>query len=270
MVSDFCAGGELFFHLKRQRVFNEKKVKFYAAELTLALRHLHDNNIVYRDLKPENVLLDAEGHVRITDFGLSRDNVSTPTGATTFCGTPEYLAPEMILHRRTRSGYGKAVDWWSLGTLMYEMLTGLPPFYNKNIRRMCEQILKMDLVFTGRHVISPAAQSLIRGLLSKNPATRLQGAAVQEHPFFEGIDWEKLYNRQLTPPFKPKSGHEADIQNFDMAFTKVDVNLTPPDESAMLAAAVGDGVDETDSTAFEQFTFVGEGAMNAADGSNVF
>ncbi len=134
MVTDYCRGGELFFHLKKMRTFPEPMVRFFAAELVCALSHLHSLDIVYRDLKPENVLLDAEGHVHITDFGLSKDDVSDPRGATTFCGTPEYLAPEMLINRKSREGYGKAVDWWSLGTLIFEMLTGWPPFYDKNLR----------------------------------------------------------------------------------------------------------------------------------------
>lgn len=135
MVTDYCRGGELFFHLKKFKTFSEDMVRFFAAELVSALEHLHSMDIVYRDMKPENVLLDADGHIHITDFGLSKDEVASEKGATTFCGTPEYLAPEMLISRKTREGYGKAVDWWSLGTLIFEMLTGWPPFYDRNIRK---------------------------------------------------------------------------------------------------------------------------------------
>ena len=120
------AGGELFFHLGREGRFSEPRARFYAAQITLALEHLHSVNVIYRDLKPENVLLDHKGNVRLTDFGLSKEGVqSVDSGAHSFCGTPEYLAPEVL----NRSGHGRAVDWWSLGALLYEMLTGLPPFY---------------------------------------------------------------------------------------------------------------------------------------------
>ena len=164
MVTNYCRGGELFFHLKKMRRFTEEMCRFYSAEIILALDHLHKNDIVYRDLKPENVLLEEDGNIRITDFGLSRENVDTPNGATTFCGTPEYLSPEMILHRQTRTGYGKSVDWWSLGTLMYEMLTGWPPFYDRNIRRMCDKILRQKLSFPDKYGISVKAKSVIAGV----------------------------------------------------------------------------------------------------------
>ena len=124
--SSCSAGGELFFHLGREGRFSEPRARFYAAQITLALEHLHSVNVIYRDLKPENVLLDHKGNVRLTDFGLSKEGVqSVDSGAHSFCGTPEYLAPEVL----NRSGHGRAVDWWSLGALLYEMLTGLPPFY---------------------------------------------------------------------------------------------------------------------------------------------
>jgi serine/threonine protein kinase len=220
MVTDYCRGGELFFHLKRFRTFSAEMVKFYSAEIVMALYHLHSNDVVYRDLKPENVLLDQEGHVRITDFGLSRDNVKDDFGATTFCGTPEYLSPEMILHRKTKSGYGKSVDWWSLGTLMYEMFTGWPPFYDKNIKTMCENILHKPLTFPSKFNLSNHAQSVIRGMLDRTLVSRLgSGAAgidgVKTHPFFGAVDWDALMRREVKPPFRPQVKGDTDIQNFD-------------------------------------------------------
>ena len=136
---DYCAGGELFFHLGKEGRFSEERSKFYAAEIVLALEHLHSLRIIYRDLKPENVLLDEKGHVRLTDFGLSKEGIKhNACGANSFCGTPEYLAPEIL----NRSGHGFAVDWWSLGALVYEMLTGLPPFYSKDREVLFEKIRK--------------------------------------------------------------------------------------------------------------------------------
>jgi len=137
MVLDYFNGGELFFHLKREGRFSEKRSKFYAAEICSALECLHSKGIIYRDLKPENILLDYEGHIKLTDFGLSKDSLKGEMITHTFCGTPEYLAPEVL----QQQGHGKAVDWWSFGTLLYEMMTGLPPFYNQNLNIMYERIL---------------------------------------------------------------------------------------------------------------------------------
>lgn len=220
MVTDYCRGGELFFHLKRFRTFSAEMVKFYSAEIVCALDHLHSNNVVYRDLKPENILLDQEGHVRITDFGLSRDNVTDDFGATTFCGTPEYLSPEMIIHRKTKSGYGKSVDWWSLGTLMYEMFTGWPPFYNKNIKTMCENILHKPLSFPDKFRIPGDAKSIIGGMLDRTLENRLGSgeggiSRVKAHPFYKAVDWNQLMRREVKPPFKPVVKGDTDIQNFD-------------------------------------------------------
>jgi serum/glucocorticoid-regulated kinase 2 len=138
MVFDFFNGGELFFHLKANGRFQEERAKYYAAEIVCALECLHQHTIVYRDLKPENVLLDADGHIRLVDFGLSKEGITKTNLTHTFCGTPEYLAPETI----RGEGYGLPVDWWSLGTLLYEMLTGLPPFYNQNLHVMYEKVCR--------------------------------------------------------------------------------------------------------------------------------
>ena len=173
MVSDFCGGGELFFHLKRLRTFTEEMVRFYGAELLCALGHLHARDIIYRDLKPENILLDDEGHVRITDFGLCRDKAPDETSAQTFCGTPEYLAPEMILNRKDGKGYGRSVDWWAYGCLLYEMLTGWPPFYDSNLQEQCTKILRARVEFPPKFHVSRVTQHLLRSLLKREPAQRI-------------------------------------------------------------------------------------------------
>jgi serine/threonine protein kinase len=244
MVTDYCRGGELFFHLKKMRIFPEDMVRFYAAELVLALQHLHAVDVVYRDLKPEIVLLDAAGHIKITDFGLSKDEVADDTGAKTFCGTPEYLAPEMLINRKTRRGYGKAVDWWSLGTLIYEMLTGWPPFYDKSLRRMCEQILRADLRFPPGCAASAEARNLIRQLLRREPERRLGSgpdAEVRSHPFFASVDWESLQRRDIEPPFCPHVENDTDIANFDATFTAEPAVLTPPAPADLAAGAADFG-----------------------------
>jgi serine/threonine protein kinase len=143
-ILDYCSGGELFFHLGKVGRFPEDRARFYAAEIVLALEYVHRKGIIYRDLKPENVLLDSDGNIRLTDFGLSKEGVSDhSSGANSFCGTPEYIAPEVLL----RAGHGRAVDWWSLGALLYEMISGLPPFYSKNREKMFQQIVSAELSF---------------------------------------------------------------------------------------------------------------------------
>lgn len=220
MILDYFTGGELFFHLKNTGRFPEARAKYYAAEITLALECLHANGIIYRDLKPENVLLDDLGHIRLTDFGLSKESIVGDQLTHTFCGTPEYLAPEVI----HGSGYGKAVDWWSLGTLLYEMLTGLPPFYNQNLHVMYEKIIRAKLVFPA--YLSPEAKSLLSGLLDRDPKTRLgcgetDAAELKAHPFFADIDFEKLYRKEIPPPFKPKVVDGAlDTSNVDEEFKR--------------------------------------------------
>ena len=163
-VLDYCAGGELFYHLGRAGRFPEAWSRVWAAELVLALEHLHSVGVVFRDLKPENVLFDAQGHVKLADFGLSKEGVSKSSeGARSFCGTPEYLAPEIL----DRKGHGTAVDWWNLGMVTYEMLTGLPPWYTKNRRKLFERIRHAPLAFPDH--VGPEARALLRGLLRRDP-----------------------------------------------------------------------------------------------------
>ena len=194
LVTDYYAGGSLFYHLRKSRGFAEPRARMYSAELLLALAHLHEHGIIYRDLKLENVLMDHHGHIALTDFGLAKDQVTSyVSGAKSFCGTPEYLAPE-IIHRK---GHGKAVDWWSLGMLIYELLTGLPPWYTKNRLHLFEDICWAPLRFP-RHVSDPA-RSLIRGMLCRDPALRFRAAQCKAHPFYADVDWEAATERGLLP-----------------------------------------------------------------------
>ena len=155
-ILDFVNGGELFYHLQKEKRFSFERARFYAAEILLGLEALHNAGIIYRDLKPENLLLNSDGHICITDFGLSKQGLNTPNDKTdTFCGTPEYLAPEILLGQ----GYGKGVDWWSFGSLLYEMLTGLPPFYSQDVQEMYRKIINDKLSFPS--YVNEVSQDLI-------------------------------------------------------------------------------------------------------------
>lgn len=188
--------------------------------MVLALGYLHERKIIYRDLKPENVLLDKDGYIRITDFGLSKSKISGQI-ATSICGTPEYLAPEILL----KMGHGKQVDWWTLGCIMYELCTGLPPYYSQVRTELFYAIKNKPVIYPSD--LSESFQDLVNGLLNKDPAKRLgfYGAQdIQQHSWFEGFDWDKLLNKQLQPPFVPKLSSETDLQNFDKEFTDLNVN----------------------------------------------
>ncbi|KAL5519852.1 YPK1 [Sanghuangporus baumii] len=217
LVLAFVNGGELFHHLQQEQRFNEERSRFYSAELLLALEHLHDLDVVYRDLKPENILLDYNGHIALCDFGLCKLNMKDNDTTNTFCGTPEYLAPEVL----NGSGYNRTIDWWTLGVLLYEMLSGLPPFYSESPDIMYKKIVNDPLVFGD--VIGQEARSILTGLLSRDPSKRLgvNGAEeIKRHPFFEKhIDFDKLLAKKIQPPFKPKVASAVDVSNFDEVFT---------------------------------------------------
>ena len=201
-VLAFVNGGELFHHLQREQRFDINRSRFYTAELLCALECLHGFKVIYRDLKPENILLDYTGHIALCDFGLCKLDMKDEDRTNTFCGTPEYLAPELLLGQ----GYTKAVDWWTLGVLLYEMLTGLPPFYDENTNEMYRKILQDPLQFPGPEIVPAAAKDLLQRLLDRNPERRLgaNGAAeIKAHHFFANIDWRKLLQRKYEPSFKP-------------------------------------------------------------------
>ncbi|KAJ2805772.1 Serine/threonine-protein kinase, partial [Coemansia helicoidea] len=212
LVLAFINGGELFHHLQREGRFDQHRSRFYAAELLSALDCLHSYNVIYRDLKPENILLDYSGHIALCDFGLCKLNMGDNETTNTFCGTPEYLAPELLQGR----GYTKTVDWWTFGVLLYEMMTGLPPFYDENVNEMYRRILEDELVFPDD--MGNRAKSLLRGLLQRDPRRRLgnNGAAeIKNQPFFAEINWDYLIGKQYEPPFKPSVASAVDTSNFD-------------------------------------------------------
>ena len=201
---DLCPGGELFSYIaggNAQSRITELQAKVCFAELLLALEHLHSQRVVYRDLKPENVLVDAEGHLRLADFGLSKMEIGSADVTKTFCGSPEYMAPEML----ARLGHGHALDFYQLGALLYELLTGLPPFYSQNRLKMYQDIISAsratELPVPGR--VSKQAEDLVRRMLERDPAKRLANAKeIKAHAFLKDVDWEKLRRREVPPPLK--------------------------------------------------------------------
>ncbi|XP_029625779.1 ribosomal protein S6 kinase alpha-3 isoform X1 [Salmo salar] len=222
LILDFLRGGDLFTRLSKESVyqvmFTEEDVKFYLAELALALDHLHGLGIIYRDLKPENILLDEEGHIKLTDFGLSKESIDHENKAYSFCGTVEYMAPEVV----NRRGHTLSADWWSYGVLMFEMLTGTLPFQGKDRKETMTMILKAKLGMP--QFLSQDAQSLLRNLFKRNPGNRLGAGPdgveeIKRHSLFSTIDWNKLFRRELHPPFKPASGRPDDTIYFDSEFT---------------------------------------------------
>ncbi|KAJ7417030.1 Serine/threonine-protein kinase Sgk1 [Pitangus sulphuratus] len=237
-VLDYINGGELFYHLQRERCFLEPRARFYAAEIASALGYLHSLNIVYRDLKPENILLDSQGHIVLTDFGLCKENIEHNGTTSTFCGTPEYLAPE-VLHKQP---YDRTVDWWCLGAVLYEMLYGLPPFYSRNTAEMYDNILNKPLQLKPN--ITNSARHLLEGLLQKDRTKRLGAKEdfmeIKNHIFFSPINWDDLINKKITPPFNPNVSGPSDLRHFDPEFTDEPVpnSIGQSPDSILITASV--------------------------------
>uniref|UniRef100_A0A8C2HZF1 Ribosomal protein S6 kinase n=1 Tax=Cyprinus carpio TaxID=7962 RepID=A0A8C2HZF1_CYPCA len=232
LILDFLRGGDLFTRLSKEVMFTEEDVKFYLAELALGLDHLHGIGIIYRDLKPENILLDEEGHIKLTDFGLCKEAIDHEKKAYSFCGTVEYMAPEVV----NRQGHTHSADWWSFGVLMFEMLTGSLPFQGKDRKETMSLILKARLGMP--QFLSTEAQSLLRALFKRNPTNRLgsepDGAEeIKRHSFFITIDWNKLFRREINPPFKPAVARPDDTFYFDSEFT----SRTPKDSPGVPPSA---------------------------------
>ncbi|XP_048043772.1 serine/threonine-protein kinase N2 isoform X1 [Megalobrama amblycephala] len=233
-VMEYSPGGDLMTHIHNS-IFSERQTRFYSACVLLGLEFLHQNRIVYRDLKLDNLLMDSDGFVRIADFGLCKEGMGHGDRTSTFCGTPEFLAPEVL----TDSTYTRAVDWWGLGVLIYEMLVGESPFPGDDEEEVFDSIVNDEVRYP--RFLSPESVSVVQKLLQKNPEKRL-GAGdqdaneVKKHRFFQGIDWEALLAKRVKPPFLPSIKAPADVSNFDEEFTRLKPVLTPPQTPFFLTA----------------------------------
>jgi serine/threonine protein kinase len=226
LILEYAQGGELFTHLAQERMFTEEVASFYMAEMVLALEHLHRNlGVIYRDLKPENCLLDSDGHLLLTDFGLSKVAVDENDKCNSMLGTVEYMAPEVIMGQK----YGMAVDWWSFGALGFDLLTGSPPFQGQNHAKIQEKICKQKLVMP--YFLGPDAKDLLTRLLRKEPPKRLGSnmpkdlVTIKKHRFFRKIDWKKLSKREIDAPIQPLVTDPELAENFSNEFT--DLALSP-------------------------------------------
>nr|XP_003943310.2 serine/threonine-protein kinase N2 isoform X2 [Saimiri boliviensis boliviensis] len=232
-VMEYAAGGDLMMHIHTD-VFSEPRAVFYAACVVLGLQYLHEHKIVYRDLKLDNLLLDTEGFVKIADFGLCKEGMGYGDRTSTFCGTPEFLAPEVL----TETSYTRAVDWWGLGVLIYEMLVGESPFPGDDEEEVFDSIVNDEVRYP--RFLSTEAISIMRRLLRRNPERRLGAGEkdaedVKKHPFFRLIDWSALMDKKVKPPFVPTIRGREDVSNFDDEFTSEAPILTPPREPRILS-----------------------------------
>lgn len=254
LVIEYVNGGDLMFHMQRQRKLPEEHARFYAAEICIALNFLHEKGIIYRDLKLDNVLLDHDGHIKLTDYGMCKEGIRPGDTTSTFCGTPNYIAPEIL----RGEDYGFSVDWWALGVLMFEMMAGRSPFDiitdnpDMNTEEYLFQVILEKPIRIPRS-LSVKAASVLKGFLNKDPKERL-GCHVQtgytdikSHTFFRSIDWNQLEKKEVTPPFKPQILDNYGLENFDTQFTNEPVQLTPDDE---------DVIKRIDQSEFEGFEYI--------------
>jgi serine/threonine protein kinase len=260
LILEYAQGGELFHHLKMERMFSETTAAFYMAEMILALEHLHRNlGVVYRDLKPENCLLDSEGHLLLTDFGLSKQSIDDEGKCNSFLGTVDYMAPEIIAGKE----YSFPVDWWSLGALGFDLLTGKPPFGGNNNAKIEQAIVHKKLALP--FFLGPDAKDLLTRLLRKEPKQRLgynmpkDLVTMKAHRFFKGIDWKKLARREVEPPIRPLITDPELAENFDVEFT--DLAVSPVLSRKSFADALEEAIDDQQSNPFGGFSFVASQSM---------
>ncbi|XP_074599782.1 protein kinase C iota type isoform X2 [Brevipalpus obovatus] len=264
-VIEFVSGGDLMFHMQRKRRLVEDHARFYAAEISLALSYLHGKGIIYRDLKLDNVLLDKHGHIKLTDYGMCKEGIRPGDTTITFCGTPNYIAPEIIRGFE----YSFSVDWWALGVLLFEMLAGRSPFDIRSGPENPElstedflfQVISTKAIRIPRF-ITVKAQNVLKGFLDKSPDSRLGCnpalggfQEIKSHPFFKPIDWDLLSEKKVPPPYVPKINKDP-LEHFDPGFTQEPVELTPP---------IKEIIDKIDQSEFEGFEFVNPEIMTVED-----
>ncbi|KAK9522078.1 hypothetical protein VZT92_018568 [Zoarces viviparus] len=233
-VMEYLPGGDLMIHI-HNKVFSEAQTRFYSACVLLGLEFLHLNRIIYRDLKLDNLLMDADGFIKITDFGLCKEGMGHGDRTATFCGTPEFLAPEVL----TDDNYTRAVDWWGMGVLIFEMLVGESPFPGEDEEEVFDSIVNDDVQYPGS--LPPDVVGILQKLLKKNPLKRLgagerDAIEVKGEKFFETIDWEALLAKKVKPPFLPSIKESMDVGNFDSEFTQLQPIMSPPSKPFVLSA----------------------------------
>nr|XP_014270466.1 serine/threonine-protein kinase N isoform X2 [Halyomorpha halys] len=247
-VMEYAPGGDLMMHIHAD-VFSEPRAVFYAACVVLGLQYLHESSIIYRDLKLDNLLLDTEGYVKIADFGLCKEGMGFGDRTGTFCGTPEFLAPEVL----TETSYTRAVDWWGLGVLIFEMLVGESPFPGDDEEEVFDSIVNDEVRYP--RFLSLEAIAIMRRLLRKNPERRLGSTErdaedVKKQAFFRNIAWEELLMRRIKPPFVPTVTSLEDVSNFDEEFTSEKPHLTPPKDPRPLT--------NVEQDLFKDFTYMAD------------
>ncbi|XP_011863131.1 PREDICTED: serine/threonine-protein kinase N isoform X2 [Vollenhovia emeryi] len=247
-VMEYAAGGDLMMHIHAD-VFGEPRTVFYSACVVLGLQYLHENRIIYRDLKLDNLLLDTEGYVKIADFGLCKEGMGFGDRTGTFCGTPEFLAPEVL----TETSYTRAVDWWGLGVLIFEMLVGESPFPGDDEEEVFDSIVNDEVRYP--RFLSLEAIAIMRRLLRKNPDRRLGSSErdaedVKKQAFFRHIAWDDLLLRRVKPPFVPVIHSVEDVSNFDEEFTSEKPQLTPPKDPRPLS--------DLEQSLFKDFTYMAD------------
>ncbi|KAJ2459163.1 Serine/threonine kinase [Coemansia sp. RSA 2424] len=225
-VTEYISGGDLMMHVQKLGSFGERRAKFFACETLLGLAYFHKVGIIYRDLKLDNILLDKDGHVKIADYGLCKENMGYGQTTITFCGTPEFMAPEIVLEQR----YGRAVDWWAFGVLIYEMILGTSPFHGEDENEIFDSILEDEILYPVR--MSRDSVFICQALLEKDPSKRLGSGPsdaedIMKHSFFTGINWDDVLNKKIPPPYVPDIRGRFDVSNFDPEFTNEKPGLTP-------------------------------------------
>lgn len=233
-VMDYVSGGDLMLHIQKEQ-FGKLRARFYAAEVCLALKYFHENGIIYRDLKLDNIMLSTDGHIKVADYGLCKEEMWPGQTTTTFCGTPEFMAPEILAEQR----YGRAVDWWAFGVLIYQMLLGQSPFRGEDEDEIFDAILSDEPLYP-IHMPRDSVD-ILRKLLTREPDKRLgcgptDALEIMQHPFFADINWDDVYHKRIKPAFVPTLRDPTDTSNFDEEFTKEQPKLTPVTSGALSPA----------------------------------